>query len=241
MSGTPRQPDQDSVDIAELFASFFSIDTTDDVRVREAAWRIRYQVYCVENPFEDPSAQADGMERDEYDAHSKQAVLFYQGINPVGCVRLVLPYDRDGVRQLPIKGLLAPEHQRRLESYPAASIAEISRYAVSKNFRRRAGEQMYPDVGSLNEADARRLIPHISLGLFRAVARLAAEHEVTTVCAAMVPALLRLLERFGLDFEPLGPPIEYHGLRQPCLADVATLQSGLDRTHAAFGRFVGAR
>ena len=39
----------------------------------------------------------------------------------------------------------------------------------------------------------------------------------------MEPALLRILTRLGLNFEPVGSLVEYHGLRQPCVARVAKL------------------
>ena len=92
----------------------------------------------------------------------------------------------------------------------------------------------------LAASDVRRLVPHISLGLFRGVAQVAGSCGVDTVCAAMSPALLRLLERFGLKFDPLGPPIEYHGLRQPCMADGEALLRGMSNRHADYARVVDA-
>ena len=80
----------------------------------------------------------------------------------------------------------------------------------------------------------------MTLGLFRGAATLAAAHGVTHLCAAMAPALLRLLDRFGPAFERLGPPIEYHGLRQPCLAELDALREGLSRTRDEYSRFVEA-
>jgi N-acyl amino acid synthase of PEP-CTERM/exosortase system len=141
---------------------------------------------------------------------------------------------------MPIYKLLDGESRARLERLDPATLGEVSRYSVSKRFRRREGEEQYPDVGmsAVELADTRRLVPHISLGLFRAVGQLAAEHEVTMVCAAMAPALLRLLARFGFDFETLGPLVDYHGLRQPCLADIRGLAQGILKHDAVYGAFV---
>ena len=204
-------------DVARLFDGLFAVTPTESEDLLDAAAALRYEVYCVENAFEDPADHPGGRERDIYDTHSRHAVLIHRPTaRVVGCVRLILPYQGDQVHPL------------------------ISRYAVSKQFRRRSGEQLYPDVEALNltAADARRLFPHVSLGLLRAVGRLAAENRVTTLCAVMSPGLLRLLERFGLRFELLGPVIDYHGLRQPCLANVAELRASLAREHAAIARFV---
>jgi N-acyl amino acid synthase of PEP-CTERM/exosortase system len=44
----------------------------------------------------------------------------------------------------------------------------------------------------------------------------------------MEPALLRLLSRFGIYFSPIGPMVNYHGMRQPCHTNVERL---LERVH----------
>ena len=228
-------------DVARLFDGLFAVTPTESEDLLDAAAALRYEVYCVENAFEDPADHPGGRERDIYDTHSRHAVLIHRPTaRVVGCVRLILPYQGDQVHPLPLVTQLGPDERRRLSSHDPRSIAEISRYAVSKQFRRRSGEQLYPDVEALNltAADARRLFPHVSLGLLRAVGRLAAENRVTTLCAVMSPGLLRLLERFGLRFELLGPVIDYNGLRQPCLANVAELRASLAREHAAIARFV---
>jgi N-acyl amino acid synthase of PEP-CTERM/exosortase system len=158
----------------------------------------------------------------------------------VGCVRLILPGD-DQTAELPMRSLLAPADRERFDQFDRKTTAEISRYAVSKDFRRRAGETLYPDVNTdLSAQDARRLMPHMSLGLFRGIAQLAADQGITHVCAVMAPALLRLLEQFGLRFERLGPPIEYHGTRQACIAKGEDLLAGLAHQRREYHQAVDA-
>jgi N-acyl amino acid synthase of PEP-CTERM/exosortase system len=237
-------PDSKHRELTALFDQYFLVAPADTPRRLDDAYRLRYQVYCVENAFENPAEHPDLRERDKWDAHSRHAVLIYRvSGDVVGSVRVILPVFEGEFKPLPIHSLLAAPERRELERYEASTLGEVSRYAVSKQFRRRAGEQVYPDVNLdwPSGADARRLAPHISLGLIRAVAQLADQHHVAVLCAAMAPALLRLLERFGLAFSPLGPPIEYHGLRQPCLARVDDLMAGLIRHDEAYGDFVKAR
>lgn len=231
---------EDQQDLSALYAQYFEAVPANTPALLDAAYALRYRVYCVEHPFEDARTTRDEREIDAYDAHSVHAVLLYRPSSEVaGCVRLILPTPELGLAALPLRALLGPGERRRLGTLPRYSTAEISRYAVSKAFRRRAGEDLYPDVDAdLSPADARRLAPHMTLGLFRGVATLADAHGVTHLCAAMAPALLRLLERFGLAFERLGPPIEYHGLRQPCLAELDALREGLSRTREEYSRFV---
>jgi N-acyl amino acid synthase of PEP-CTERM/exosortase system len=169
------------------------------------------------------------------------AVLIHRSTaRVVGCVRLILPGD-DSAVDLPIRGLLTGGDRDRFDRFDRKTTAEISRYAVSKEFRRRAGETLYPDVNiDLTAHDARRLVPHMSLGLFRGIARLAADQGITHVCAVMAPALLRLLEQFGLRFERLGPPIEYHGVRQACIAAADELLAGLAHERRDYYQVVDA-
>ncbi len=223
------QPPQGST-FSALFDSYFAVVPATTVELLEAAYALRYQVYCVEHPFEDPAKQVGHREIDRYDAHSMHAVLISKRSGTVvGCVRLILPPAGGGEADLPIRGLLTDEWRERLDRFQIDKTAEISRYAIAKMYRRREGESLYPDVqiDEIPSQDARRLVPHMSLGLLRGVANLAAANGITTVCAAMAPSLLRLVERFGLLFERLGEPIEYHGLRQPCVAECGTLLAGL--------------
>ena len=220
----------------ELYDRYFTVLPASTPELLRAAYALRYQVYCVEHAFENPAEHPDGLETDKYDAHSVHAVLVYRPTGEVvGCVRLILPQAGSGIAALPIRSLIDSESARRLDACDPRRTAEISRYAVSKSLRRRQGEELYPDVGELLSADdMRRLAPHISVGLVRAVAQLAAERGVSTVCAAMTPALGRLLERFGLIFERLGPLIEYHGHRQPCMAgceDLLATMASRNATH----------
>jgi len=100
-------------------------------------------------------------------------------------------------------------------------------------FKRRIGE-----VGSLAgvsdnvdmyfEEHERRVLPHISLGLFAAVMRMAHAHGITHCYAVMEPALLRLLGRFGVIFNRIGPDVDYHGNRTPCLG---TMEEALPNIH----------
>lgn len=217
-----------------MFSRIFRVVEARTPHLRLEAFRLRYQVYCVENAFEDPSQHIGGLETDIYDEHSAHALLIHETSGQVcGCVRLILP---GRAQALPSRALLTPATQNLFDKYPAATTAEVSRYAVSKAFRRRAGESMYPDVAfsDTRSFDERRLLPHITLGLMTAVARLSVSHGMTHLCAVMAPALLRLLRKFGMEFEPVGPCVEYHGLRQPCIAAAADLLAGVQSRQSSY-------
>lgn len=224
-------------DLGALFDQYFEVVPADTPELLDQVFRLRHKVYCVENPFEDPTQHLDGRERDQYDDHAVHAALIFRGTSQVmGCVRLILP-DRDSqALGLPVADLLDEESLKVLNSLPVDRTAEISRYAVSKDFRRRKGEERYADVGFpyLNPKDERRIMPHITLGLMRGALQLCVANGITHFCAVMEPSLMRLVARFGLMFQPIGPTVEYHGRRQPCFATLAHLDKGMQKRSKGF-------
>jgi N-acyl amino acid synthase of PEP-CTERM/exosortase system len=86
----------------------------------------------------------------------------------------------------------------------------------------------------------RRLLPHITLGLIRGILGICLDYEIALLAAVMEPLLLRILARLGLDFAPLGPLVRYHGLRQPCAADIADLIHGARERRGVLWQIVEA-
>jgi N-acyl amino acid synthase of PEP-CTERM/exosortase system len=189
----------------------------------DQAYRLRYQVYCVENPFEDPAQQIDGRETDIDDDRSVHSLLIYRRTGVVaGTVRVILPGSGAHRRPLPISRVVDRESAAILARLAPERTGEISRFAVSKDFRRRCGEERYADIGYQGSGQEvlgeRRVLPYITFGLLSAVFEICSEYQIDHICAVMEPALIRLLGRVGVRFEPVGGLVQYHGLRQPCVS-----------------------
>ncbi len=138
---------------------------------------------------------------------------------------LILPQFGGRPVHLPIRHVCHHElvvHDN--DKLPRVNTAEISRFAVSKTFRRRANEEQTL-IGGISDvsADPRRRIPNASLGLMQAIVAMAAKAGVTHLCAVMEPVLLRMLRRLGIHFLDIGPLVDYHGRRQPCYSDLDVL------------------
>jgi N-acyl amino acid synthase of PEP-CTERM/exosortase system len=174
---------------------------------------------------EDPSDSPEGFEQDQLDAHALHTLLIHRPSETyVGTVRLILPDAEENGLEFPIKTVCDKSLLRENnENLPQDYTAEISRFAVSKSFRRRDGDGQTTVGGYNDDEDPRRLIPHISLGLMQAIVDMARRGGVTHLCAMMEPALLRMLSRLGIHFNNLGPRVEYHGTRQPCYSDLDLL------------------
>src|SRR5690606_27850567 len=60
----------------------------------ERVYRLRYDVYCVANEFENPDHQLAGYEQDKYDDYSVHSLLMDTETGAdLGSVRLILPNE----------------------------------------------------------------------------------------------------------------------------------------------------
>ena len=208
--------------LIDAFDQDFFCISADESLLRDAAYRVRYSVYCVENSFEDPAANPDGRETDEFDGHAPHKLLVHRPSGTIaGVVRLILPRPERPNRGQPFNALAGPSAPASRRA-PPARMAEASRFAVVRQFR-----EVFRPAGTLSAGSAFRaqatVMRTVSIGLMRAIVEMMAEHRMTHLSAVMEPALLRLLARLGVHFQPVGPMVDYHGSRQPCFADLDQL------------------
>lgn len=210
-----KRPSLEST-LAEFYWSWFNAQVADTDELRDVSFQLRYRVYCIENPFEDPAANPDRKERDEFDRHSVHSLLTYRPTGaPAGTVRLVLPVEHDPHNSFALQRVCSHPLLRDALTFPIETMAEVSRFCISKEFRRRLGDSGEEYV-EMSVDEERRILPHLSLGLIESLVRMSVDNGVTHWCAVMEPTLLRLLTRLGIHFDPIGPVIDYHGRRQPC-------------------------
>lgn len=185
----------------------FSVVLADTKELVEAACRLRYQVYCLERGFEPGN---NGVETDEFDGRARHVLLVHRASGePIGTARVIPATPTAGLRGLPMTAVCAPGLMRNL---PATTTGEISRFAVSKLRR------MSCQAGAM-----------VRLGLMQGILRLSRELGLTHWCAIMEPSLLRLLQMSSIRFSPVGPLVEYHGLRQPAYLNIDAV---LDRARS---------
>jgi N-acyl amino acid synthase of PEP-CTERM/exosortase system len=213
---------------------YFEAKTADTFELQQVAHALRYQVYCVERKFENPDEHASGFETDEYDAHALHGVLFYRPTaTPIGTVRMIMPQTdgTDSVGRLPILSLLSESGGSRLEDHVDIDrCVEISRFAISKEYRRRNSDQAdYIETPRLSRRDAVREGNLACLSLIQFLLRASAERGTLYWTAVMEPKLLRMLANMGIQFTSIGSLVMHHGLRQPCYCYVPAM---LERVHA---------
>lgn len=216
----------------ETFDSYFAVKTANTPALIQQAMRVRYEMYCLENDYEDATQFENEQERDPFDVNSVHSLLIFLPTNSaVGTVRLILPVNG---QKLPIeehcqfsKGEEFSQGNKILDSVKAGEIAEVSRFSISKSFRKRLGESSSPhgivdNEESLARLEDRRFIPHLTVGLVRAAFELSHENGISKWFAVMEPTLKKsLMKRYHMQFFPIGQLVDFRGLRQPYIADLA--------------------
>lgn len=188
----------------------------------ERVYKLRYDVYCLANEFEDPSQQIQGYEQDKHDAHAEHSLLIDHATGAdLGSVRLILPNDEV---PLPCYEVSAEARAAADDLFPRATTAEASRFLRAID----------APVGRPREP------AHETLALMAAIVKMSAEHGITHTLALITDPMLRFLRRYGIAFKPIGVPVVFHGLRHPALLDLTVVLTALAATRPDIWRVITA-
>jgi N-acyl amino acid synthase of PEP-CTERM/exosortase system len=232
-SGDDRQSSPRD-DLLRRFNLQFDTVAADTADLLPLAQRVRYQVYCVENQYEDPAAYPDALERDEFDSHAVHSVLIHRRTrDALGTVRLVLPvaeapHDSFAIQKLSDHPLLKDSRE-----LPLHASAEVSRFSLSREFGRRAAATAQR-CGERANPEPRHCGPLMRLGLIQMLVRMSRQNGITHWLAVMEPTLLRMLAAMAIHFQPIGGLVEHHGWRQPCFCNIADVLRRVKAERPAF-------
>jgi N-acyl amino acid synthase of PEP-CTERM/exosortase system len=235
-AASPPPPEEPLI---RRFNRYFEVVSANTPELRQQAHAIRYHVYCLETGFENPGQNPGGVEKDTYDSHSVHGLIIHRRSRmAVGTTRLVLPLADNLENSFAVQSVTKEPAAKASTLFPLATTAEISRFCISRQFRRRVNDTLYDQPGTEptvpDDPAERRNGPLMRLGLMQAIVRMSMEHGMTHWCAVMEPTLLRMIEAMGIRFNRLGPPVEYHGLRQPCWASIEQVLNRLKRERPDF-------
>jgi N-acyl amino acid synthase of PEP-CTERM/exosortase system len=196
---------------------------------------LRYQVYINEWNFESAGDHPDGLEHDEFDGHSVHIYASSDETNEViGSIRLIL----DSEFGFPIeRNFDIPELPAEINR---SSIGEISRLAVSKEYRRRAidlkifGAEQFASNQvpwyMAKDLNIRRHCEHeLVRGLYIALYRDSKARGLKYWYAVMAKGLYIILKRWGIVFKQIGPARDYHGFRAPYLVNIESIERSLEK------------
>ncbi len=231
--------------INEAFKEYFEMMPATTAELKSEVFKLRYQVYCLEIHGYDPSIFPDGMEYDEFDPHSAHYLIRHRKTNGFAATtRLILPDQRNPSASFPLEQHCVIDQKELLQTIDRRRLAEVSRFCVSKAFKKRRNKSGTLDaVGSdWNEYEftqtERRTFPHIALALFACLIKTSHEHDIHYWCASMEPAFLRFIAMFGVYPVKIGPVSDYHGDRFPCIIKVdEMLDSVADKNEQVWEMF----
>jgi N-acyl amino acid synthase of PEP-CTERM/exosortase system len=209
---------------------FRFITISDNDPLINDVYRLRYKVYCDEWGFEKPEDHPGGLEFDQYDAQSVHigALLKETGLL-IGTIRIILHSNL---------GFPIEKHchfDKDLSWLDKARIGEISRLAVSKDYRRRAVDKLLYNDGqgfderyiSRDQDERRKNEFLIIMGLYICMYKESLALGLTHWYALMARGLYILLSRTGIDFQQAGPQLEYHGVRIPYIGSIPDIHDKL--------------
>lgn len=205
---------------------FICVDNQKDLL--QETYRLRYKVYCHEAEFLDESEYPDEIERDIYDDHSVHFAALDHENNTVGTLRLIL-HSHLG---FPLEKH-CPNYDKSQVTASPSQIGEISRLAVSKDWRRRKSDGVY-GITSYHQTSSddkvsqqiirKRKRPVIVFGLYKLLYLESKRRGITHWYAAMEQKLNVALKRFSFNFKQIGPVHDYYGPVIPFLATIEEIE-----------------
>ncbi|WP_394221192.1 PEP-CTERM/exosortase system-associated acyltransferase [Alteromonas gracilis] len=223
---------QEAKFISKHFSEFLEPVVAQSPTSRQQSYNIRHKVYCEELGFE--PLRDNSLETDEFDTFSSPCLIKHKSSGHyAGTVRLVRPQVEG--QQLPIEKycLNSITHETLNPSkFARKDICEISRLAVPLEFRKRQMDRFAgAATGVINEhtysENELRCFPFIAIGLYFSAAALVMHNEIKHTYVMMEPRLARSMRFVGIQFEQVGPVIDYHGKRAPYYINPSLLYANL--------------
>ena len=225
--------------LIEQFINQFDIMVADTPEKLELVYRVRGDVYCREFKFEAEEDCPGGLEQDQYDEHSVHCLIVHRASKlPAGCIRLILSSDADLEKPLPFEHFYdnsSSDSTVDLASLSRYRIAEVSRLAVHKDFRKpRTG-------GECGESD-QSCFGLLSTALFVAATVLSEQIGCSDNFAMMEPGLAeRMKMGAGFDLRQIGEVTEYHGLRAAYHVTTESMLATMRKNMGELHQFISAR
>jgi N-acyl amino acid synthase of PEP-CTERM/exosortase system len=187
-------------------------------------YRLRYQVYCLREKFEDPARYPKFLEQDEYDDASVHFIVRSRATGEwLGAMRLIVA----PVEKLPVSRFSSFD-PANLAGVSSTRVAEASRLCILLPTRPRADfatnasqTQKTPTASSHRNSDALQT-SWIAVGLIRAARQYCLRNDIVHCFFLISDPLARILRRLGMEIGPVGSPCQHRGWRRPYIHNVKT-------------------
>jgi len=220
----------------QTFSDYFIVELANTTKIKQDCYALRYRTFVEEFGFEDKANYKEPVETDDYDFLSTSIAIYHRSTgNIAACIRVIPGYIFD---QLPVERYIKSSLDMDKASpilNDRNTLAEISRVAVDKNFRRRKNEHHSP-IGTHSEEE--RSYPLIAVACFLASDIVCEALGIYNGIAVMEPFLPQLTGRSGIHFEPIGEEVDYHGKRIPYVVNHVSILDGLSPALSEMRRYI---
>lgn len=226
---------------------------TDDKELKDI-FRLRYKVFCHEWGFEKPENHTNGIVTDSFDKNAVHFAAKNESQKIVGAIMLILDstqgypiekyckFDinkndlpkegiaeisrlvvhRDYRRRSEDKYIYGPDEERR----SIGSFDYPYHYTNGKmHYRRTEDKIRYRGTKRVNSSHSERRKRHeVVSSLYKAVYQESKQRQLTHWYAVMTKGIATLLSKFGMEFQAIGDPVDYHGIRTPYLGEIAKIE-----------------
>lgn len=221
------------LNLSQGFRKYFDITPAVADDLQNEAYGVRHKVYCEELGFE--PVRDDRRERDEYDTRAVHVLIRSVRFDRyAGCARVVRVDPDDPLSRLPVERTCEHTIERGIVDparLPRERIGEISRLAVTSEFRRRQGEQSTPMAISREDFGAAQMprFPYLQVGLYLGAIALAKRLGIETLFVLTEPRLANHFARLGVKIRQIGGPVEHRGERVPSMMSITAIEANLPR------------
>lgn len=218
--------------VARHFSTYLYPLVADTTELSNESYRIRNDVYCDELNFLDTGH--NGLEVDDFDKYSTHCLIQHIPTTRFsGTVRVVRPETNQ--HSIPLQKYCSESISKdkiNPKDFAPHEICEISRLAVPKDFRKRQTDNFKgAATGVINQQiyseNELRCFPFIAVGLYLSAASVVIENEIKHTFVMMEPRLARSMSFIGIQFEQIGPAVNYHGKRAPYYINPSLLLENL--------------
>ncbi|MDD5579250.1 MAG: PEP-CTERM/exosortase system-associated acyltransferase [Methylobacter sp.] len=219
--------------IIDHFDQYFEMVPAISDELKVEMYKLRYQVYCVENNFLNSEHYPDGLEFDDYDQHSVHYLIRHRKSGEYAAtVRLILPDVNNPEKLFPLELYCEIDNFAVMQPVNREHLGEVSRLCVSKTFKKRKNEMSTLVLSDSSRQDyftldEKRTFPLLSVALIACTVKASYEHDIDYSYGTMEPSLLRLVSAMGINFIKIGPLVDYHGERLPAVIKVTDMLDGV--------------
>jgi len=205
----------------------FTFELVESKQELEELYRLRYQVYCSECNFLKEEDYPESKESDKYDPYALHFAA-RDSYGPIGTVRLIL----DNPNGFPMETHTGGNLDFDIKSADRRQVAEISRLAISKTYRRRKDDGLYysggyKDFGVKPEADGLKRIKPMTFGIYREIYQECKRRNIAVWVAMMEKTLWLLLRMHNFAFRPIGEETDVYGPVRPYMCKIEDVENNV--------------